>query len=1241
MAKKSGSRTTRRTSRRRIALKVKREPSRVSSAAKPSAASEPALAAPPDDAVPADRFPIVGLGASAGGLEAFTAFLKALPADTGMGFVLIQHLDPTHESALVSLLQRATKIPIQEATEGTKVAPNRVYILPPNSVMTISSGVLSLKTRGTPATFRDYPIDHFFVSLADDLKSRAIGVVLSGTASDGTRGLLAIKAEGGITFAQDTASARYPSMPASAVASGCVDATLPPGEIAKELSRINGHSYMRRLPAAEDLPEATVDGQRGILRQLRAVTGVDLELYKPAMLGRRVARRMALQKIDTHQKYLALIRKDRAELNALYEDIFIHVTGFFRDPESLQALQRRVLANFVPAKARLTVRIWVPGCSSGEEVYSIAMLLFEQLGERRNDVTVQIFGTDISERSVQKARAGIYTPDGMVDVSAERQRRFFDRVDGSFQIIKPIRDICVFARHDLSKDPPFSRMDLISCRNVLIYMGPLLQKRVIEAFHYALNPSGYLLLGKAESLSAYSSLFSVVDSKHKILVRGSFASPLRVHAATPEPAKSEKAPSAAAPAPVSDMRRETERVILERYSPAALVVDSNLQIIHLQGDIGPFLAPTSGEPSFQLLRMIRPELMVETRAAIYQARKESATVHKEGIRFRHNGDSATVDIHVSLMKTRQSADDDFLVVFRETPAAAPLPKTSKEPAGKAKDRSELARKERELAALRDQLHNLLQDHEAADEEVRSMNEEILSSNEELQSTNEELETAKEELESTNEELTTLNDELQKRNADLSQTSDDLTNVLVAVNIPIVILDSEMRIRRFTPAAGEALNLIGSDVGRPLSDIAATLRGLEWKDLTSQIVKNAQPIEREVQDGAGRWYDLRMRPYRSGTDRVDGVLIALIDVDTIKRTREEANEARRRAEDLEARLALAGEDLRVGMWEYDVASDEVRGSRQWAALYGVSPNKPLSRKEWLQRVHPEDRAGVQQDVERTTTSGKGTSREYRVVWPDGSAHWLNRRSELVRDAHGHPARIRGVSIDVADRKLVERERQEFSSRIASVQEEERRRIARELHDGLVQELAGLAMDLGRRVAEPPASPGPLKSDYQKLQNRVIRAAEAARHVAYELHPTELEDLGLEAALRSYCEEFGRENEVTVKFSDGKVPARLKRETASCLYKVVQEGLRNVVKHSGAKRASVTLDTIGKNVRLRVQDQGKGFRLSSLQGSTGLGVASMRERVELVNGTLRIVSEPGKGTQLVAEIPLVAGMRGERR
>ena len=1208
-----------------------------------AAAKSPAAAKVPkevDFAAEGQLFPIVALGASAGGLDAFTSFLRALPTNTGMGFILIQHMDPTHESVLASLLQRSTRMPISEVTDNTVVEPNHVYIAPPNSLMTITGGVVSLTGRGL-RSYKDYPIDRFFVSLAEDRKNRAIGVVLSGTASDGTRGLLAIKAEGGITFAQDTDSAQFPSMPASAVASGCVDFTLPPDKIAQELSRINGHPYIRRTSTGEPVPQvAAPDGVRQILKQLRIVTGVDFELYKPAMIGRRIARRMALHRIDAHQQYLDLIRKDRPELLALYEDIFIHVTGFFRDPESLQAVQRRMFFNLVPGntgnRGPRTIRIWIPGCSSGEEVYSLAMLLFEQLGERRTEVTVQIFGTDISERSVQRARAGIYPPSSMVDVSPERQRRFFSRADGNFQITKAIRDVCVFARHDLAKDPPFSRMDLISCRNVLIYMGPALQKKVIESFHYALKPGGHLLLGKSESLSAYSSLFATEDSKHKILTRRTLESPLHVHAGMVERTGGERA--AAAPRttpPVSDIRREAERLLLDKYTPAALIVDSNLQIVHFQGNTGPFLAPASGEPSFHLLRIVRPELLVDTRSAIYSAKRLGTPIHKEGIRFKHNGDSSLVDIHVSPIKPRHNAETDYLVVFKETPATRKPPaEPSEKSPGTIRDRTkaELVAKEREIAALREQLQDLVQDHEAADEEVRSMNEEILSSNEELQSTNEELETAKEELESTNEELTTLNDELQKRNADLSQTTDDLSNVLVAMDMPIVLLDSELRIRRFTPAAAKVLNFISTDVGRPLSDIASTIPSVSWKDLTTEVLKTSKAKELEVQNREGCWYALRLRPYRTGVDLVGGLLIAMVDISEVKRSAEEAAAARTHAEELEARLALAMEGSRVGVWEYDIATEEIHGTRQWSALYAAQPGTSLSKKEWLGRAHPEDRKVVERDLDRLITSGDATDVQYRVVWPDGTTHWLNRRAELVRDSRNNPVRIRGISIDITGQKLLEQERLAFSSRIASAQEAERRRIARELHDGLIQDLAAMAMDLSRRVARPPSGGTELKQDYKGFQGRVVKAAEAARHVAYELHPTEVDDLGLVNALQAYCQQVGADSGIEVEFQSRKVPRNLKREIASCLYKVAQEGLRNVVKHAHVSQARVALDTNSKTIRVRLEDKGKGFALSALQASSGLGVASMRERVQLVNGKFTINSEPGKGTQVLAEIPL---------
>jgi len=476
------------------------------------------------------------------------------------------------------------------------------------------------------------------------------------------------------------------------------------------------------------------------------------------------------------------------------------------------------------------------------------------------------------------------------------------------------------------------------------------------------------------------------------------------------------------------------------------------------------------------------------------------------------------------------------------------------------------------------------------------------------------------------------DELQKRNAELSQTTDDLTNLLIAVNIPVLMLGPDLRIRRFTPAAGQVLNLVAADLGRPLTDVAGALEDVSWRHLIAEVGSRGQPLELEVQDRDGHWHLLRMRPYRGTANRLEGILIALIDIDAVKRAAHEAEAATRRSEELEAKLALIGEGIGVGVWEYDIEREETRGSKQWSVIYGVPADKPVSRADWLARVHPDDHEMILADFAKLLQGGQPINREYRVVMPDGVVRWLDRRSELVRDGQGNPVKIHGVSIDITERKLAEEEKQAFSLKVASAQGAERQRIARELHDGLMQDLAALAVDLGRRATAAPVSPEQLKKDYQSLKSRVVKAAEAARHVAYELHPSELEDLGLENALRHYCEQFGREQGIKVELTFRKLPGKLKREIAAALYKVAQEGLRNVAKHSKAKKAKVILEATEGGIRLRVEDKGDGFHLESLDASDGLGVAGMRERIELVKGKFSITSEPGKGTRISAEVPM---------
>jgi len=1170
---------------------------------------------------PATPFPIVGVGASAGGLEAFTALLTALRADTGMAFVLIQHMDPQHRSVLVSLLRKATAMPVREVADGMAVEPNHVYVIPPNALMTISKGVLGLEPRVQGAV-RNLPIDHFFQALADDLGSGAIGVILSGTASDGTQGLKCIKAQGGITFAQDQESARYAGMPLNAVAAGCVDLVLPPERIAAELSRINGHPYLRGVRATEE-SDAGEDGVRKICSLLRSATGVDFRLYKPATIARRIARRMALRKVETSDQYTQLLIRDRNELHALYEDIFIHVTGFFRDPESVQALQQAVFAEILSSKGPGHIRIWVPGCSSGEEVYTIAMLLFEQAGESRNQAAVQIFGTDISERAIEQARSGIYPESSLAGVSRERQKRFFNKVEGGFQIAKSLRDVCVFARHDLAKDPPFSRLDLISCRNVLIYMGPVLQKRVIETFHYALKPDGHLLLGRSESLSSYSNLFSLRDNKHKVFSRRPFSSPLHLNAG-PARADATRIPAADIPAtPVFDSRREAERVLLDQYAPAALVVDSRLQIVHFQGKTSPFLAPAAGEPSFHLLRMARPELVVDLRTAIHQAKKEGGEVRKSGIPLQQDGTPVLVDLQVWPLKGRGARECDFLVVLQQ--AARQEPPESKKPKvsrweGKQRMQAETMRRDRELASAHEQLRAMIQDNEAASEEMRAMNEEVLSSNEELQSTNEELETAEEELESSNEELTTLNDELHKRNAELSQLTDDLSNLLTGVDIPILFLDTDLRIRRFTPLAGSVLHVMAADLGRPITDIAYTLEVADWRELASQTIRESRVIEREVRDGEGHWYALRMRPYKTGEKKIEGVLVALLDIDAVKRSLEEASEARDFAE------AIV-ETVRGPLLVLDAKLRVERATGRFYETFGGSPVDTEGRAFF-------ELGGGQWDIPRLRTRLEehllaGLRFEDFEVEHDfpsiGYRCLVFNARQIQRPSGGAPMILLAIE-DVTQRKRSD------LARLATVQEEERRRVARELHDDLIQRLAGLGMDLGACAADTPASSRRLKKGLRQFQSRVVEAAEVGRRVAYELHPFQLEDLGLTAALRAHCESLGTSQGLAVDFTSRSLPDGLRPEIAACLYRVVQESLRNVARHAQVKRATVTLEGTADSVRLSVEDRGVGFTVRATNAGPGLGLVGMKDRVQLVNGKMSIESEPGKGTRVLVEVPL---------
>jgi two-component system CheB/CheR fusion protein len=857
-------------------------------------------------------FPIVGIGASAGGLEAFRQLLGALPIDTGMAFVLVQHLDPHHGSILAELLSEATPLEVSEVKGDVRVEPNRVYVIPPSKGLILVDGVLKLVPR-SPAGSAHMPIDSFLRTLADVQRSQAIGVILSGMGSDGTLGLQAIKGEGGIVFAQDPVSARNDDMPRSAIATGSVDFVLSPADIARELTRLGRHPYLTlgeraRSPSTPPASGAAPtqlkedDDLLRILALLRQNAGIDFGGYKKTTLRRRIARRMAVCRIETLHDYARELAANVAEATALYEDCLISVTSFFRDPEVFQALTDQVLPSLLKARdPDAPVRIWVPGCATGEEVYSIAMCLLERTAELSRNPSLQIFATDLSENALSKARDGVYPANIARDVSAERLQRFFTKTGEQYRISKSIREMCVFARHDLTRDPPYSRMDLISCRNLLIYLEPSLQEVVFATFHYALRPEGFLVVGSAETAGSSSALFSPIDDKHRIYSRNVASGPPRLLSVTrdirPAGAGAEqvvrKIPG------ISEVPREADRMLLARFGPAGVVVDEGLRVLEFRGDTDPFLDHGHGKASLNLEHLLRKGLLMELRQAIEKARATDAPVRREGLQVRYRQQLQSVRFEVIPIKGRAAVERCLLILFeKEGGPAQPSPSAPSEPRlpnADAKDH-EIERLGQGLAQTTEYMHTLVREHESALEELQSTNEETLSNNEELQSLNEELQTAKEEIQSANEELATLNQELQDRNVQLARFNDEIQRGLDSANAlvetvpqPIVIVDGELRVEQANVAFYDSFRCTMEQTrGRLLPELGSG----QWNHPSllaalKELVSHGTPIEGlEIEGkfpGSGtRSLCLnarRLHPERGTRERI---LIAIDDRTEVKR-----------------------------------------------------------------------------------------------------------------------------------------------------------------------------------------------------------------------------------------------------------------------------------------------------------------------------------------------------------------------
>lgn len=849
--------------------------SRASAAAAPKkrprrsgAAKAPRLSATPADA---HSVPLIGIGASAGGLEAFSLLLSSMPTQCGAALVVVQHLDPSHKSLLSGLLTRKSPFPVVQLGKRTRAQPDHVYVVPPARSLRLVDGFLDTaplrKSSGGSSL-----IDQFFVSLAQGAGRRAVGVLLSGSGSDGVAGLRAIQAAGGTTLCQSPGSAQMAGMPLAAIHAQAADLVLDLPALADELVRIGAALSGGASVTSSSAADPGSGELHGLLTALRSHTGLDFSTYKTATVRRRLARRMALGKFETIPSYVRHLTSHPQEAADLAEDLLIHVTKFFRDPEAFVALKRVALPRLLRGRGmHEPLRIWVPGCATGEEVYSLGITLLEYLEGATVKPPIQIFASDISEVAIAKARAGLYPAKIEADVPSEILRKYFNKVEGGYQIARSVRSLCAFARHDVTLDPPFSRLDLISCRNVLIYHTTEAQQRTLSMFHYALLPNGVLLLGSSESIGARPDLFASIAARERIFVKKMARSqaPFRMSAAEPQrsyPIQHSQITDSA----ISVLAcKEADRILLGRFAPAAVLVDPDLQIIQFRGQAGPCIRPVSGAASLSLLKMVHTGLSSELRQALRPAK---GVLKASNMTLSIDADGVMLDVRMDVLPVfvPQAKPGHALVVFQTQPSRRP----EKGPRASGAAASETERLKRELSNAQDQLQSLIADHEAATEALRAALDAGQSSNEELQSTNEELETAKEELQSTNEELSTVNDELQARNVELNQLNADLVNLLASIDVPVLSLGRDARIRRFNQAAERVLNLLPGDVGRSLSEVRTNLRGVELSTLVAQVIKTGQPAEVEVRSHEDEAYVLGARPYPSGSTGVDGVILTL-------------------------------------------------------------------------------------------------------------------------------------------------------------------------------------------------------------------------------------------------------------------------------------------------------------------------------------------------------------------------------
>jgi two-component system CheB/CheR fusion protein len=1207
---------------------------------------------------------VVGIGASAGGLEALQAFFGALPADTGMAFVVITHLHPEHESHMAELLQRHTAMPAIQVNKKVKIKPDHVYVIPPNRSMLMTDTHLATREYAE-AHDRHTPIDRFFRSMASSGHSDPVAIILSGGGTDGAVGVKDVKEVGGVIMVQEPDDAEYDSMPRAALSTGLVDVVLPAAALAEKLA-----DYMNHRPKLPhdpgQLSEADTETLQRILAQVHARTGHDFSQYKQSTILRRVERRMQLNGFVTLDAYLAYMRGNSGEAQAMFNDILIGVTNVFRDHDSWLALQEQVIPELIrksESKAEEGIRVWSIGCATGEEAYGLAMMLFEEADRQAVHVHIQIFASDLDDRSIAQAREGLYPAAIEADVSPERLERFFTREGEYYRVKREVRDVVLFTGHNVLRDPPFSRQDLIVCRNVLIYLDRNVQDQVFDIFHYALNPGGYLFLGSSESGEHLPGLFGVLDKAHRIYQARPWSGE-KPH--VPSLPLIVKPGSRRASIPSIDFRLNRQRLTdesllleeqhqraLETYGPPSVIVNERYAILHVSENAGRYLHQPKGPITGDLLTLIRPELQLELRAALFHAFEKSKATVSRPVNVQFNGHKRPVILSVrprpESTTTNKGAERQALVLFIEDEAIPDVLEGEAEPTTAQPEQSMLtAQLQAEIQRLREQLQITIEEYDSSNEEMKASNEELQSINEEYRSATEELETSKEELQSVNEELQTVNNDIKNKLEEISSAHQELENLLGATEIGVLFLDRQLRIQRFTAGVSNVFNIMPTDRGRPIRHLTHKMNYNQLTEDAEQVLRKLVPVEREAQTENGDWYLLRLRPYRTTEDKIQGVVISFVDISNLKKTELQLSDAKNT---LEEHVAERTQELAL-------ATEQIRQARDmFYTLFHSNPiPTSLTRLDDGTFLNVNDAYLDFADLSREQVLGK-TAQELGLpilpnIRPSISARvqseGMVRDLELqVQRGSGEKAivlasiqlvNIDGVQalllsfIDITQRVKAEQQIRSLASDLTIAEQEERRRISQILHDDLQQRIFAVKMQLSTLYdAYQNNNFSSAHIDFAQLEEWLDESIAMTRNLSIDLSPAVLKGDGLADALVWLASQMREQYGLDVRVQTDNVSTRFEDTLRILLFQAVREALFNVVKHANTLQAQISFEELDGHIRITVSDEGNGFYPQESTHDGGGGLRNLRDRLNLMGCRLKIYSQPGAGTHMIIDIP----------